>query len=156
MAGHCRGAPAGGRGFYRPADLDDLCRFLGDLDAREPLLWLGLGSNLLVRDGGFAGTVIATLGALNLLEWLDECTLRAGSGVTCSKVARLTAQAGLVGAEFLAGIPGPGRRAGHECRLRRETWRHVEAVETVTLPAAADAAALGLPHRLTAACMAVR
>jgi UDP-N-acetylmuramate dehydrogenase len=127
---------AGGRArhYYRPADLDDLCLFLRDLDPREPLLWLGLGSNLLVRDGGFAGTVIATLGALTLLEWLDERTLRAGSGVTCSKVARLTAQAGLVGAEFLAGIPGTlgGALAMNAGAFGGETWRHVEAVETVT------------------------
>jgi UDP-N-acetylmuramate dehydrogenase len=122
------------RRFYRPADLDDLCAFLRDLEPQEPLLWLGLGSNLLVRDGGFAGTVIATLGALNLLEWLDERTLRAGSGVTCSKVARLTAQAGLVGAEFLAGIPGTlgGALAMNAGAFGGETWRHVLSVETVT------------------------
>jgi UDP-N-acetylmuramate dehydrogenase len=122
------------RRFYRPADLDDLCAFLRDLEPQEPLLWLGLGSNLLVRDGGFAGTVIATLGALNLLEWLDDRTLRAGSGVTCSKVARLTAQAGLVGAEFLAGIPGTlgGALAMNAGAFGGETWRHVLSVETVT------------------------
>lgn len=135
MANHCSWR-AGGRArrFYRPADLDDLCRFLGDVEPREPLLWLGLGSNLLVRDGGFAGTVIATLGALNLLEWLDARTLRAGSGVTCSKVARLTAQAGLVGAEFLAGIPGTlgGALAMNAGAFGGETWEHVAAVETVT------------------------
>jgi UDP-N-acetylmuramate dehydrogenase len=121
------------RRFYRPADLDDLCGFLGDLEPQEPLLWLGLGSNLLVRDGGFAGTVIATLGALNRLEWLDERTLQAGSGVTCSKVARVTAQAGLVGAEFLAGIPGTlgGALAMNAGAFGGETWRRVVAVETV-------------------------
>jgi UDP-N-acetylmuramate dehydrogenase len=135
MAGYCSWR-AGGRArrFYRPADLEDLCRFLADLEPQEPLLWLGLGSNLLVRDGGFAGTVIATLGALNQLEWLDEHTLRAGSGVTCSKVARLTAQAGLVGAEFLAGIPGTlgGALAMNAGAFGGETWEHVAAVETVS------------------------
>jgi UDP-N-acetylmuramate dehydrogenase len=127
---------AGGRArcYYRPADLGDLCRFLGDLDPQEPLLWLGLGSNLLVRDGGFAGTVIATLGALAVVEWLDDRTLRAGSGVTCGKVARLTAQAGLVGAEFLAGIPGTlgGALAMNAGAFGGETWRCVEAVQTVS------------------------
>ena len=75
---------AGGsaRRYYKPADSTDLCEFLQSLDADEPLLWLGLGSNLLVRDGGFPGTVICTLGALTELEWLDETTLRAGAGVT--------------------------------------------------------------------------
>jgi len=135
MAAHCSWRTGGrARRYYRPADLDDLCSFMGDLEPQEPLLWLGLGSNLLVREGGFAGTVIATLGALNLLEWLDERTLRAGSGVTCSKVARLTAQAGLVGAEFLAGIPGTlgGALAMNAGAFGGETWRQVESVETVT------------------------
>ncbi len=135
MAGHCSWRTGGrARRYYRPADLDDLCRFLSDLEPREPLLWLGLGSNLLVRDSGFAGTVIATLGALTLLEWLDDRTLRAGSGVTCSKVARQTAQAGLVGAEFLAGIPGTlgGALAMNAGAFGGETWRQVESVETVT------------------------
>jgi UDP-N-acetylmuramate dehydrogenase len=135
MAAHVSwraGGPA--RCFYRPADLEDLCEFLGDLDPQEPLLWLGLGSNLLVRDGGFAGTVIATLGTLTLVEWLDAGTLRAGSGVTCSKVARLAAQAGLVGGEFLAGIPGTlgGALAMNAGAFGGETWRHVVAVETVS------------------------
>jgi len=135
MAAHCSWRTGGRvRRYYRPADLDDLCRFLSDLEPQEPLLWLGLGSNLLVRAGGFAGTAIATLGALNLLEWVDERTLRAGSGVTCSKVARLTAQAGLVGAEFLAGIPGTlgGALAMNAGAFGGETWRQVESVETVT------------------------
>jgi len=126
---------AGGRArrFYQPADLDDLCAFLRGLDEDEPLLWLGLGSNLLVRDGGFPGTVIYTFGALTMLEWLNERTLRAGSGVTCSKVARSTAKAGLVGVEFLAGIPGTvgGALAMNAGAFGGETWRHVQAVETV-------------------------
>ena len=57
------GGPA--RRFYRPADRADLLTFLRRLEPREPLFWLGLGSNLLVRDGGFPGTVIATQGRLN-------------------------------------------------------------------------------------------
>lgn len=126
---------AGGRArrFYRPADLEDLCAFLQDLDGDESLLWLGLGSNLLVRDGGFPGTVIYTFGALTMLDWLDARTLRAGSGVTCAKVARTTAKAGLVGAEFLAGIPGTmgGALAMNAGAFGGETWRQVQAVETV-------------------------
>jgi UDP-N-acetylmuramate dehydrogenase len=126
---------AGGvaRRFYTPADVDDLCEFLRDMDPREPLLWLGLGSNLLVRDGGFPGTVIHTLGALNGLEWLDAVTLRTGVGVTCAKVARITAQQGLTGAEFLAGIPGSmgGALAMNAGAFGGETWNHVAAVETV-------------------------
>lgn len=126
---------AGGkaRRFYRPADLDDLCSFLASLDRHEPLLWLGLGSNLLVRDGGFPGTVIEVFGALNELEWLDAQLLRAGAGVSCAKVARTASRAGLTGVEFLAGIPGTmgGALAMNAGAFGGETWAHVAAVETV-------------------------
>jgi UDP-N-acetylmuramate dehydrogenase len=126
---------AGGnaRRFYTPADIDDLCDFLREMNSHEPLLWMGLGSNLLVRDGGFPGTVIHTLGALTGLEWLGAVTLRAGAGVTCAKVARFTANAGLTGAEFLAGIPGSlgGALAMNAGAFGGETWNLVAAVETV-------------------------
>jgi len=121
------------RYFYQPLDVDDLCVFLAGLDADEPLLWLGLGSNLLVRDGGFPGTVIYTFGALSTTQWLGTDILRAGSGVTCSKVARMTAKAGFTGVEFLAGIPGTigGALAMNAGAFGGETWSQVEAVETV-------------------------
>jgi UDP-N-acetylmuramate dehydrogenase len=126
---------AGGkaRRFYRPADLDDLCTFLADLDKHEPLLWVGLGSNLLVRDGGFPGTVIQMFGALTELEWLDAQLLRVGAGVSCAKVARTASRAGLTGVEFLAGIPGTmgGALAMNAGAFGGETWSHVAAVETV-------------------------
>ena len=126
---------AGGnaRRFYKPADLDDLCDFLLEMVPQESLLWLGLGSNLLVRDGGFPGTVIFTHGALNDLEWLDDVTLRVGAGVTCAKVARVTAKQGLTGAEFLAGIPGTigGALAMNAGAFGGETWDMVSAVETI-------------------------
>ena len=121
------------RRFYQPSDLDDLCSFMGELDPREPLLWLGLGSNLLVRDGGFPGTVISTFNVLAGLEWLEGAVLRAGAGATCSKVARTAAKAGMVGAEFLAGIPGTmgGALAMNAGAFGGETWPLVRAVETV-------------------------
>jgi UDP-N-acetylmuramate dehydrogenase len=126
---------AGGaaRRFFKPADVADLCDFLQQLDPQEPLLWLGLGSNLLVRDGGFPGTVIFTLGALNELEWLDATTLRVGAGVTCSRVARESAKQGLTGVEFLAGIPGTmgGALAMNAGAFGGETWNRVAAVDTV-------------------------
>ncbi|MGD2137363.1 MAG: UDP-N-acetylmuramate dehydrogenase [Gammaproteobacteria bacterium] len=134
MAGHTSWR-AGGRAkrCYRPADIADLCRFLRDLAADEPLLWVGLGSNLLVRDGGFPGTVIFTFGALAELEWPDTETLRAGAGVSCAKVARECARQGLTGVEFLAGIPGTmgGALAMNAGAFGGETWAHVRAVETV-------------------------
>jgi UDP-N-acetylmuramate dehydrogenase len=126
---------AGGRAhrFYRPADLDDLCAFLHAQDPAEPLLWMGLGSNLLVRDGGFPGTVLMMFGALTGLEWLDARLLRAEAGVSCAKVARSASRAGLTGVEFLAGIPGTmgGALAMNAGAFGGETWSHVAAVETV-------------------------
>ncbi len=125
------GGPA--RTFYAPADIDDLAAFLQQLTADEPLLWLGLGSNLLVRDGGFAGTVIATSGALMGLTQIDSLIVRAGAGVACNKVARFCAGLNLVGGEFLAGIPGTlgGALAMNAGAFGGETWPLVRRVEAI-------------------------
>lgn len=119
--------------YYQPADIDDLALFLSQLPESEPLYWLGLGSNLLVRDGGIRGTVIATSGVVNGLEQLDEQIVRAEAGVACAKVARFCARAGLSGAEFLAGIPGTmgGALAMNAGAFGGETWGVVLAVETL-------------------------
>lgn len=119
--------------FYRPADRADLIRFLAQLERDEPLFWLGLGSNLLVRDGGFRGTVIATKGTLVASEWRSERVLYAEAGMACAKLARLAARAGLCGAEFLAGIPGTlgGALAMNAGAFGGETWERVVRVETV-------------------------
>ena len=119
--------------FYEPANLTDLSSFLADLPADEPLLWLGLGSNLLVRDGGLPGTVVTTAGLLNAVQRLDGDRLRVEAGVACAKVARVAARAGLAGAEFLAGIPGTmgGALAMNAGAFGGETWRVVERVETL-------------------------
>jgi UDP-N-acetylmuramate dehydrogenase len=125
------GGPA--RTFYRPADRDDLIAFLRALPADEPLLWLGLGSNLLVRDGGFAGTVLAASGRLTALGMAGADRLRAEAGVACAHVARFAARRGFVGLEFLAGIPGTmgGALAMNAGAFGGETWQRVIAVETV-------------------------
>lgn len=125
------GGPA--RCFYRPADREDLLLFLRQLDADEPLHWLGLGSNLLVRDGGISGTVIATKGTLAGCEWRSDKTLYVEAGVSCAKVAREAARAGLCGVEFLAGIPGTlgGALAMNAGAFGGETWETVRWVETV-------------------------
>lgn len=119
--------------FYRPADLEDLRLFLSVLPAGEPITWLGLGSNLLVRDGGIRGTVIATQGVLQGLVLTGGSTLRAEAGVPCAKVARFGARHDLVGAEFLAGIPGVmgGALAMNAGAWGGETWNRVFAVETI-------------------------
>lgn len=134
LAGHTTwrvGGPA--RRFYRPAGREDLVRFLQQLPPEEPLLWLGLGSNLLVRDGGFRGTVIALHGALAELERADEHGLLVEAGVSCAMVARFAARAGLCGAEFLAGIPGTmgGALAMNAGAFGGETWPLVQWVEMV-------------------------
>lgn len=125
------GGPA--RCLYKPADRFDLQNFLAQLDPQEPLLWLGLGSNLLVRDGGFDGTVIATQGRLNEIATLDDARLYAEAGVSCAKVARTAARAGLCGVEFLAGIPGTlgGALAMNAGAFGGETWQRVTQVETI-------------------------
>lgn len=119
--------------LYKPADLDDLAFFLSTLPPREPLLWLGLGSNLLVRDGGVRGTVIALSGALNEITLLPDNRIRAEAGVACAKLARFAADANLTGCEFLAGIPGTlgGALAMNAGAWGGETWTCVETVETL-------------------------
>jgi len=119
--------------YYQPADINDLSMFLQQLSEDEPVFWLGLGSNLLIRDGGIRGTVIATSGVVNELELINENTVRAEAGVACAKVARFCARAGLTGAEFLAGIPGTmgGALAMNAGAFDGETWGIVKAVETL-------------------------
>jgi UDP-N-acetylmuramate dehydrogenase len=119
--------------FFRPADVEDLAAFLASLPMSEPVFWLGLGSNLLVRDGGIRGTVIATHGVLVTLERIGARTVRCGAGVPCAKVARFCAQQGLAGAEFLAGIPGTmgGALAMNAGAFGGETWEIVAEVETI-------------------------
>ncbi len=119
--------------YYQPADIADLSLFLPQLPENEPVYWLGLGSNLLVRDGGIRGTVIATSGVVDGLEQIDEKTVRAEAGVACAKVARFCARAGLSGAEFLAGIPGTmgGALAMNAGAFGGETWDVITAVETL-------------------------
>jgi UDP-N-acetylmuramate dehydrogenase len=119
--------------LYLPVDLDDLAMFLRQLPDNEPLYWVGLGSNLLVRDGGVRGTVIMTSGTLGGLALTAAGAVRAEAGVPCAKLARFSVQNGLRGGEFLAGIPGTvgGALAMNAGCHGSETWQYVEAVETL-------------------------
>jgi UDP-N-acetylmuramate dehydrogenase len=131
MAGHVSwraGGPAA-RAYF-PADLDDLAEFLGRLRHDEPLLLVGLGSNLLVRDGGFDGTAIFTHGALKEMRREDDGRFYAEAGVASPKLARFVANAGCAEAEFLAGIPGTvgGALAMNAGCHGGETWRYVDRV----------------------------
>ena len=145
---------AGGRAerTYRPADLDDLSVFLRKLPQGEPLHWVGLGSNLLVRDGGLHGTVLLMHAALSELRMEPDglvspqgggrgckaaeattTTLYAQAGVPGAKLARFAALHNLGGAEFFAGIPGTlgGMLAMNAGCYGGETWNVVERVQVM-------------------------
>jgi UDP-N-acetylmuramate dehydrogenase len=117
---------------YVPADLDDLAAFLRQLPSQEPLLFVGLGSNLLVRDGGLRGTAVLMHAAQKHPE-LRGGQLYAEAAVASPKVARFAATHGLAGAEFLAGIPGTvgGALAMNAGCYGGETWNIVERVLTL-------------------------
>jgi UDP-N-acetylmuramate dehydrogenase len=119
--------------FYQPASIDDLACFLREADPAMPLTWLGLGSNLLVRDGGIRGIVIHMLSGLNNISCLDADRVRVEVGVSSAKVARYCADNDLTGSEFLAGIPGlfGGALSMNAGAYGSETWEIVESVETI-------------------------
>jgi UDP-N-acetylmuramate dehydrogenase len=119
--------------LYLPRDKADLIAFMAELPHDEPLLWIGLGSNLLVRDGGFRGTVINTRGRLKAMALIDKQRLYVEAGVPCAHVARFCSEAGLSGAEFLAGIPGTmgGALQMNAGAHGGETWHWVDSVEVI-------------------------
>lgn len=119
--------------FYRPADINDLAEYLKHLDSDEPVFWLGLGSNLLVNDGGIRGTVICTSGVINEIKSIDETHIYVEAGVPSPKLAKFSARLGLTGAEFLSGIPGTfgGALKMNAGAVGGETWDIVESIETI-------------------------
>jgi len=119
--------------YFVPRDLRDLAAFLRQLAPGVPLLWVGLGSNLLVRDGGFRGAVIMTHGALGRLARRSATSIDAQAGVACARIARQCVQWGLGAAEFFAGIPGTlgGALAMNAGAWGGETWRHVVEVDVI-------------------------
>jgi len=119
--------------FVQAGSLAALAEFIATLPDNEKLLWIGLGSNTLVRDGGFNGTVVATQGVMSDLKLLDETTVYVGAGVASAKLARFCSKQGLVGAEFFAGIPGlvGGALAMNAGAFGGETWPLVVEVETI-------------------------
>jgi UDP-N-acetylmuramate dehydrogenase len=114
--------------YYVPADLQDLQHFLASMDADTELLWVGLGSNLLVRDGGFRGQVIAPLNALKRMELQIDGDLYAECGSSCARLAKFCQKKGLGGADFFAGIPGTvgGALAMNAGAFGGETWAAVK------------------------------
>jgi UDP-N-acetylmuramate dehydrogenase len=117
--------------LYIPQDRQDLIDFIKALPESEPLFWIGLGSNLLVRDGGIRGTVINTKGRLKEMGLTGDGSVYVEAGVPCAHVARFCGERGLIGAEFLAGIPGTmgGALKMNAGAFGGETWAIVKSVE---------------------------
>ena len=119
--------------WFTPKDVADLSAFLRSLPSAVPVTWVGLGSNLLVRDGGIRGAVISVHGILNALERVGELTVRAEAGVACARLGRQCARWLLGPADFFAGIPGTvgGALAMNAGAWGAETWPSVVEVETI-------------------------
>jgi len=119
--------------FFMPASIEDLVSFLVELDADTPLFWHGVGSNLLVRDGGLPGVVISATKILRDLERLDHYLVWAGAGLPCTQLARQCIRWELGPSEFFAGIPGTvgGALAMNAGAHGGETWERVESVRTI-------------------------
>jgi len=119
--------------LYIPYDLSDLKRFLAQLNTNEPITWIGLGSNLLVRDGGIKGTVIATKNMEDKIEMLSSTELKACAGTSCARLAKYSVNKELTGAEFLIGIPGTfgGALAMNAGAFGSEMWDIVKSVTSI-------------------------
>ena len=119
--------------LFRPASIDELIVGLRLIEEDGPIEFFGLGSNLLVRDGGFKGTMVMTHPALAGLDVIASGEVHAGAGVPCAKIAKAAARAGLTECAFLAGIPGTlgGALAMNAGAFGGETWQYVREVETI-------------------------
>jgi UDP-N-acetylmuramate dehydrogenase len=119
--------------FFVPSSLEDLSQFLGALHPEIPVFWFGVGSNLLVRDGGIPGVVVAAARIMKDLDKIDACSVRAGSGLPCTQLARQCIRWGLGPSEFFAGIPGTvgGALAMNAGAHGGETWQRVESVRSI-------------------------
>ena len=135
MGRHCSWR-AGGRAqlLYVAADLEDACEFLARGDYPRPLTMLGLGSNLLVRDGGVSGTLLKLAPAAGRIEMLSRTRLQVQAGAACPKLARQAIAAGLAGCEFLAGIPGSvgGALAMNAGCYGSTIWQSVMSVDVLS------------------------
>lgn len=121
--------------MYIPADKQDLQQFIASLSINEQVFYLGLGSNLLIREGGLRGTVINLRSTVKQMNRLDDTHIYVESGVPCAHVAKFCAKQNLAGAEFLAGIPGTmgGALKMNAGAFGSDTWSLVESVETMAV-----------------------
>ena len=92
--------------LFEPKAEDDLVQFLRELDPEVPVMTLGLGSNMIVRDGGVPGVVVRLGKAFSKIDKVDDVTLRCGGGASGILVSSTARDAGIAGMEFLRGIPG--------------------------------------------------
>ncbi len=119
--------------LYKPRNLASLQKALASLDEDVPIVWLGLGSNLLIRDGGISGLVILTQGALKHIALCGDDMVDVEVGVSCASMARFCARNHLSGGEFWAGIPGT---MGGALRMNAgcfdgETWDRLVHVDVI-------------------------
>ena len=136
--------------FYQPASIEDLQNLLSLIDQqyaeksaeksaeKKAIYWLGLGSNLLIRDGGLKGIVICSNGVLNSFsskcsDLTNECLVSAEAGLSSAVFSRKAANEAMNGAEFLSGIPGTigGALAMNAGAFGREIWTFVKSVTMV-------------------------
>lgn len=119
--------------LFQPYDLNDLSQFLQETDSSIPITYLGLGSNVLIRDGGVAGVVVVTHGCLNNMQQLNHHRCYAEAGVACAKLAKFSVAKNLTGVEFMAGIPGTigGALAMNAGAFGGQTWDYVSSVKVI-------------------------
>jgi UDP-N-acetylmuramate dehydrogenase len=119
--------------YYIPVDLNDLQHYLQSIPSNADINWVGLGSNMLVRDGGIRGYVISTVNALREITLCNDGFVYAQAGVTCAKLAKFCLKNGLTGADFLAGIPGTvgGALAMNAGAFGSEIWSFVTLAEMI-------------------------
>ena len=119
--------------FFVPNSLEDLSLFLHELNEAIPVFWFGVGTNLLVRDGGIHGVVISASRIMRTLERLEHYLVKAGAGLPCTQLARQCVRWSLGPSEFFAGIPGTvgGALAMNAGAHGGETWDRVESVRTI-------------------------
>jgi len=119
--------------YFRPLSIAELRSFLGELDSEIPVHWTGLGSNMLVRDGGIRGVVIAPTKVMNDVTRLSDHVIEAGAGAPCTMLARRCARWQLGPSAFFAGIPGTvgGALAMNAGAFDGETWDSIIEVDTI-------------------------
>ncbi|WP_338516227.1 FAD-binding protein [Candidatus Legionella polyplacis] len=117
--------------LYKPINIYDLVIFLKNLSLNEPLLWIGSGSNILIHDNDFLGTVIVTKKCLNNIFLLKNKYVYVEAGVSCMKLVSFCVKQNFSGIEFLSGIPGTigGALNMNAGCFNQNIWSFVVSVE---------------------------